>query len=275
MTLHTLSDGGSIYYLFHHPSVSEMPTLIFFNPLTGDTGNWEAAVAPRLREKGFGTLSFDYRGQTNSPLSMDMPLDSAIIVNDSVDLLKKLGPERPILVGLSIGGLYAARAWLEGANALKLVLINTLRHNGPRLKWIGDALVRAVEIGGLQLLRDLYLPLLMNEDWLAENRETFLQDPGEYVALAPENGPYRLLAEAGPTADWDFPYERLDLPTLIVTGLQDHIFLEHNAVDELFAKLPQGKRVDMPDAGHLIPGEHPEALADCIAEFAINWKVEL
>ena len=63
MTLHTLSDGGSIYYLLHHPSGAAKPTFVFFNPLTGDTGNWEAAVAPRLREKGFGTLSFDYRGQ--------------------------------------------------------------------------------------------------------------------------------------------------------------------------------------------------------------------
>jgi len=89
MTLHTLSEGGSIFYLFHNPSVSGMPTLIFFNPLTGDTGNWEAVVAPRLRVKGFGTLSFDYRGQTNSPLRLEMALSSDIIVNDSVELFKK------------------------------------------------------------------------------------------------------------------------------------------------------------------------------------------
>ena len=275
MTLHTLSDGGSIYYLLHNPTVPAMPTLIFFNPLTGDTGNWEAVVAPRLRGKGFGTLSFDYRGQTNSPLSPETALDSALIVNDSVDLLRKVSPESAIFVGLSIGGLYAARAWLEGAKAEKIVLINTLRHDGPRLKWVGDALVRAAEIGGLQLFRDLYLPLLMNEDWLAENRKAFLKDRQDYVALSPENGHYRLLAEAGPTADWDFPYEKLDLPTLIVTGLQDHVFLELEVVDELFGRLPKGERLDVSDAGHLIPGERPEALADYIAEFAIDQDVAL
>ena len=270
MTLHTLSDGGSIYYLLHNPTAPAMPTLIFFNPLTGDTGNWEAVIAPRLREKGFGTFSFDYRGQTNSPLSPETDLDSALIVNDAVELLNKISPEIPIFVGLSIGGLYAARAWLEGAKAEKIVLINTLRHDGPRLKWVGEALVRAVELGGLQLFRDLYLPLLMNEDWLAENRQAFLKNSDEYVPLSPESGHYRLLAEAGPTADWDFPYQRLDLPTLIVTGLQDHVFLDLEVVDELFTRLPRGERLDVSDAGHLIPGEHPEALADYIAEFAIG-----
>jgi len=187
-----------------------------------------------------------------------------------LNCLKKICPERPVFVGLSIGGLYAARSWLKGSTAERLVLINTLRHDGPRLKWIGDALVRAAELGGLPLFRDLYLPLLMNEDWLAANRKTFLKSSDDYVALTPESGHYRLLAEAGPTADWDFPYEKLDLPTLIVTGLQDHVFLEHKAIDELFARLPQGERRDMPDAGHLIPSEHPEALADCIAEFAFG-----
>lgn len=275
MTLHTLSDGGSIYYLLHNPTAPGMPTLIFFNPLTGDTGNWEAVIAPRLREKGFGTLSFDYRGQTNSPLSPQTALDSALIVNDAVEMLNKISHEKPIFVGLSIGGLYAVRAWLEGAKAEKIVLINTLRHDGPRLKWVGDALVRAVELGGLQLFRDLYLPLLMNEDWLAENRDVFLKNSDDYVALSPESGHYRLLAEAGPTADWDFPYEKLDLPTLIVTGLQDHVFLDPEVVDELFNRLPRGERLDVSDAGHLIPGEHPEVLADCIAEFAIGQEVEL
>jgi pimeloyl-ACP methyl ester carboxylesterase len=131
-------------------------------------------------------------------------------------------------------------------------------------------LVRAVELGGLQLFRDLYLPLLMNQDWLAENRKAFLKSSEDYVALSPESGHYRLLAEAGPTADWDFPYERLDLPTLIVTGLQDHVFLELEVVDELVSRLPQAERLDVADAGHLIPAERPEALVDRLAEFAIG-----
>jgi pimeloyl-ACP methyl ester carboxylesterase len=84
-------------------------------------------------------------------------------VADAVVLLKQLQPTRPVLVGLSIGGLFAARAWIAGIAAEALVLINTLRKPSIRLQWIGDALVRAAEVGGLDLFRDLYLPLLMNQ----------------------------------------------------------------------------------------------------------------
>ena len=79
-------------------------------------------------------------------------------------------PARAVYVGLSIGGLFAARAHLRGATALGLVLINTLPKPGPLLDWLNDAFVRVVEVGGLELLRDLYLPLLMGPAWLKDNR---------------------------------------------------------------------------------------------------------
>ena len=57
----------------------------------------------------------------------------------------------------------------------------------------------------------------------------------------------------------------MTLPTLVVTGMQDHVFLEKDTVDQLFTRLPQARQVDLEHAGHLIPGEHPEALIDILA----------
>jgi pimeloyl-ACP methyl ester carboxylesterase len=108
----------------------------------------------------------------------------------------------------------------------------------------------------------------MNEEWLEINRPVFLKPHAEYTALSPESGHFKLLAEAGREADWDLPYERLDLPVLVITGLQDHVFLEPDVVDDLFSRLPRGRRVDMPEAGHLIPAERPEALAGNLLAFA-------
>jgi pimeloyl-ACP methyl ester carboxylesterase len=262
-----LGPQNSLYYEYEAPKAENGFTFIFFNALTGDTNNWETVIGPRLREAGHGTLAYNLRGQTHSKFSPRLKLDVDLIVDDAIGLLDKVKPPRPIMVGLSIGGLFAARAWLKGAEALGLVLINTLRRDGPRLKWIGDALVRAAEVGGLDLFRDLFLPLLMNEEWLEINRSSFVKPRAEYTALSPESGHFKLLAEAGREADWDLPYERLDLPILIVTGLQDHVFLEEDVVNNLFSKLPRGRRIDMPDAGHLIPAERPEALVDSLLSF--------
>ena len=263
-----LGPQDSLYYEYEAPKAESGFTFIFFNALTGDTNNWETIIGPRLREAGHGTLAYNLRGQANSKFSPGLKLDVDLIVGDAIGLLDEIKPPRPIMVGLSIGGLFAARVWLKGAEALGLVLINTLRREGPRLKWIGDALVRAAEVGGLDLFRDLFLPLLMNEEWLEINRSGFLKLHAEYTALSPESGHFKLLSKAGREADWDLPYERLNLPVLVVTGLQDHIFLDPNVVKDQYSRLPQGRRVDMPDAGHLLPAERPEALADNLMYFA-------
>ena len=86
--------------------------------------------------------------------------------------------------------------------AIGLILINTLRRDGPRLRWISDALVRAAETGGLNLFRDLYLPLLMTEKWLRENRSSFLLSNPDYTPLATDSGHFKLLSEAGRKSDW-------------------------------------------------------------------------
>ncbi len=268
MSFLRLGPQDGLYYEHHLPADVDRDTFVFFNALTGDTTAWEAVICPILRNAGYGTLTYNMRGQTQSPFSPEVELSEKRIVSDAVKLLAEVVPVRPILVGLSIGGLFAIRAWLAGTEAIGLVLINTLRREGPRLKWIGDALVRAVEVGGLPLFRDLFLPLLMGEDWLLKNRPDFLLSDSKYQALEPDSGHYKLLSEAGRNADWTIPYDRLNLPTLVITGLQDHVFLERDVVDSLFAKIPDGQRVDLPAAGHLIPSEQPEALAEALISFA-------
>lgn len=268
MSFIRLGPQDGLYYEHHQPASAAGATFVFFNALTGDTSAWEKVVCPIARNAGFGTLVYNMRGQIHSPFSHGVELNEKLIVTDAIKLLTEVSPARLIFVGLSIGGLFASRVWLSGAEAIGLVLINTLRRDGPRLKWIGDALVRAVEIGGLPLFRDLFLPLLMNEDWLQKNRPDFLLQDSVYTALESESGHYKLLSEAGRHADWDIPYENLHLPTLVITGLQDHVFFERDVVETLLARIPDGRRTDMSVSGHLIPSEHPEALAEILISFA-------
>ena len=253
-----------LYREHHAPADGGGCTFVFFNALTGDTGMWQAAVGPALRAAGHGTLAFNYRGQKQSPFDPAQALTARQLVVDAGHLLAEEAPQKPVLVGLSIGGLFAVQTVLEGSPARALVLINTLRRDGPRLQWINDALVRCAQVGGLALFRDLFVPLLFNEDWLAAHRDEFLK-PAGYTPLAPDHADFHLL-QAGGSADWDQPWERLELPTLVITGLQDRVFLDRDDVDALAARLPQGRRLDLPDAGHMIPAERPEALIQALLD---------
>ena len=260
-----LSPGNALYYE-HNPGDGTKPCFVFVNALTGNTQAWESVVGPRLRAEGFGTLSYNFRGQDDSPFTEDTELTPASIVDDLTALLDHVQPERPVLVGLSIGGLFAAQAILRGAKAEALVLLNTLREIGPRIAWVNDALPHLVARGGVRLFLDGFFPLLVNGEMAAEKRDDFLSDE-PYEPLDPSHGHANLMRNSV-KADWAIPYEELKLPVLVVTGLQDRVFLDREVVDRLAPRLPDHRREDWDDTGHLVPQERPEKLADALARFA-------
>lgn len=260
-----LSEGNSLFYLHHGPSREDAATFVFVNALTGSSDAWEAEIAPALRHKGFGTLSWNFRGQTDSPFDPGIALTDRLIVDDLKRLLDHVAPSRPVLVGLSIGGLYAARAVLDGARAEALVLLNTLREIGPRIDWINHAMARIVAHGGVGLFLDALFPLLVNPEFAARARANFLR--GGYAPLPPEHGYMNLMRHAA-DSNWALDYGALALPTLVITGLQDRVFLDREVVDRLYARLPDGRREDWADAGHLLPQERPQRLAARLAAFA-------
>ena len=53
-----------------------------------------------------------------------------------------------------------------------------------------------------------------------------------------------------------------------ITGLQDRVFYDADIVNELYATLPDARRVDLADAGHMVPAETPDALVAALIDFA-------
>jgi len=264
VALFQLDAGNGLYHLLTAPQRADAPTFVFVNALTGSTDHWEAVISPALRAQGFGTLSYNFRGQADSPFSPGTALTPALIVADLGRLIAGLAPQRPVLVGLSIGGLFAAQAILSGGNASGLVLLNTLREIGPRIAWINDALPAIAAHGGVQLFMDALFPLIVNQDFAAQARPNFLK--GGYQPMDPDHPHLNLMRHAG-AADWSIDWPALDLPTLNITGLQDRVFYERETVDRLYATLPDARREDWPDCGHLIPIERPDRLAESLARF--------
>jgi len=140
MPEYQIDRNNSLFYLHFPPAIEDVPTFVFVNALTGSTDHWEAVVAPGLRDQGFGTLSYNFRGQDKSSFDKNLELTNALIVDDLVLLIESIRPSRPVLVGLSIGGLYAAQAYAHSRQATGIVLLNTLREINPRIAWINDAL---------------------------------------------------------------------------------------------------------------------------------------
>lgn len=274
MPVLTLRPGNTLDYEHRPPGRQDRLTFVCFNALTGDKSMWSGAIGPALIEAGHGLLTYNLRGQAGSAFDAEA-FSVSQIVDDATALLEEVKPVNPVHVGLSIGGLFGLEAHLEGGagKANGLVFINTLRVEDARLRWLNDALVRVAETGGLGLLRDTFAPLMFNLEWQEQNRQNFLKR-APYTPLDKQDGDYLLLA-AGSTANWEQPYERIDVPVLSVTGLQDRVFYNADAVDNLSARIPRLTRVDMADAGHMIPTERPASLARAILDFAATVEADI
>jgi pimeloyl-ACP methyl ester carboxylesterase len=261
-----LGAGAGLKYRYEAPSGDSGKTFVCFNPLTGDLDLWDGEIGPALRAAGHGTLLWNLPGQEGSPAPADAALDDVLFTRAAAALVEAVGPVHPVHVGLSIGGLFAARAWLAGVPAEALVLVNTLRRPGPRLAAINDAVFRCAQVGGQAMIKDLLGPLLFNAGWLEAHRSEFFVE-ARYEPLAPDLGAYRLLSDSR-SIDWDLPYEALSLPVLVVSGLKDRVFYDPEDVADCAARLPEGRRVDVPDSGHMLPLERPRALIDALLHFA-------
>jgi len=257
-----LDDSNAIHAI-HSPPNSGRHTFVFANSSGANTATWEAAIAPALRAAGYGTLSFDYRGQGLTQFGAEARLSPDEIVGDIMTVMDRVAPARPILVGLSIGGLYASRAILHGTTAEGLVLINTLRKQNAQVEWINTLEERLIGLGGMPLVLDVLRPVLSGCDQLEKLRDTHLPDEG-YTPW-PADHPRRRLAEQVKQANWDIAWQDLKLPVLIFTGLHDRLFRIQEDVDDLTGLLPNAKTITYPDGGHSLQAEYPDRfVADLI-----------
>ncbi len=228
-------------------------TFVFINSTGASTATWEGAITETLAKEGYGTLSFDFRGQGKTEFGPNAQLTPAEIIADICTIMKRLAPTNPVFVGLSIGGLHAMRAYLEGTGIKGIVLINTLRKPGALVDWIAELETRLIRLGGTQLLHDAIRPVLAGPEKLSRIRKTHL--PEEEYTPMPADTPRLRLAKGVCMADWDIPYEELRIPVLVLSGGQDRLFRLPKDVEELSARIPNCTSRLYENAGHAIPAD--------------------
>jgi 4,5:9,10-diseco-3-hydroxy-5,9,17-trioxoandrosta-1(10),2-diene-4-oate hydrolase len=197
----------------------------------------------------------------------------------AVNFLDALGIEQAVLVGNSLGGLISLRVALsrpERVVALALVDSSGLGETvNPALShltvpWYGEVAIASVKtpFGASFRARSRSLLLFANPTkvppiWYAE-QERLTQMPGFLEAvLSSLRAQVTPFAQRAPMLD---ALPQLQMPTLVVWGANDAILPQvqaHAAVK----RLRQGYLVIIPNCGHVVPVERPEALTAALQEF--------
>ena len=237
--------SGRPLVFLHGPAGLRLP-LPFLDQLAGQF----AVYAPEM--PGFG--------ESTGLEHLDDVIDLAIY---HLDLLDALGLEQPILAGHSLGGMVAAEmAALFPTRIRKLVEI------APTGFWLDDH-----PVPDFFSVTPAELPPLLWHDpegSLAQEWHAVPEDRAaarEATILALQN------AAAAAKFLWPLPdkglkkrIHRIKAPTLLVWGASDKL------IDPVYAKLwlekISGSRlVTLPEAGHMVLVERPDALVSAIAEF--------
>ncbi|HZP46400.1 MAG TPA: alpha/beta hydrolase [Candidatus Binataceae bacterium] len=233
---------------------------------------WDV-VALMLRGE-YHCLALDQRGHGDSEWEPTADYSHDKQVQDIEGFIEKLGLERPLLVGHSMGGFAAIGYAIAHADKLAgLVLVDV----GPELSMDGakrirdfvsqdrvldsvDAFVeRAMAFNPRRNPTLLRRSLMHNLRRLPNGKWTWKHDPNRM-------SPDLMKERVERTRQIQRDIHQISCKTLIMRGEHSDIFSDANA--RKFAEsLPAGRWIKIPNAGHTIQGDNPAGLLEALRPF--------
>ena len=248
-----------------------LPPILFLHGGALTAHTWDLCCLA-LRDE-FHCIALDQRGHGDSDWAPDADYSIAAQREDVRGFVDELGLDRFVLVGMSMGAINAlafAVNYVERLSAL--VLIDA----GPEVRRRGSSRIREFVNGGVKpetleeiieralafnprrdpkvLRRSLMHNLRQQTDgtWVWKYDRRRFQQMGEGHAAERQG-----LAEG---------LAKVTCPTLVVRGAESDVFHEEDG-ERLAQRLPDGRFITIPRAGHTVQGDNPKDLAAALHDF--------
>jgi pimeloyl-ACP methyl ester carboxylesterase len=246
------------------------PSLVLVHGLGGAASNW-VELAPALA-RSYRVLALDLPGHGGSA-----PLPAALSLTPFADVVRAVAEREALLpagvVGHSLGGLVGLRLALRHPDAVRALVLAAAAgiSSGTR--------AREVAVTTLVLARPArvvapFRRLVARLEWLRYPVFGFFEvsDPAALSAAAVEGflaGPalHTDVLSAGRALVADDPRVDLDgvrCPCLVLAGARDRMVPVADAIE--YARRLRAPLRIVPDCGHLVIGERPDACIEAIAE---------
>ena len=235
-------------------------TFVFANSLGTDFRIWDAVIDQLPPQSS--VMRFDKPGHGLSEIPKTA-LTISDYVADVIGLLDRLGIEKCVFVGLSIGGVIGQRLALMHPERLeKLILSNTAPKIGTAGSW--NTRIETVQQQGMAAVSDTVL-----QRWFpAHFRETHLTELAGYRAMIEQTSPMGYIRACEAIRDEDLTDQiyQITLPTLCIGGSDDGS-VSPELVQAMAAKIPNARCELIAGAGHIPCVQMPETVATLILDF--------
>jgi esterase len=248
------------------------PPVLFLHGGLLTARTWDLVCLALRRD--WHCLALDQRGHGDSEWSAALDYDTDAHASDLEAFVTRLGLDRPVLVGQSMGALNAlAYAHRHAAELRGLVLIDIAHEvevSGTsriaefaaapaELDSIDEFVARAAEFNPARDERLLRRSLRHNLRLLPNGRWTWKYDRRAITAGAFDRVRARLDALTADVA-------AVTCPTLVVRGEESDV-VTPVAAKAFAASFPNARETTIPAAGHTVQGDNPRALAEALRQF--------
>lgn len=261
--MHVVVDTFGIYiYTGSRAFVAAQPTVLFVHGAAHDHSVW-ALQSRYFAYHGFNALAVDLPGHGRSA---GRPLSSVDAIADWLPrVLDAVGVVDAAIVGHSMGSLAAlACAGRHGDRVTKVALL------GPAVPMaVSDALLAAAHA-------DDHLAFELINGWshsagkhLGGNQVPGMWMMGASIRLLERSGPGVLYNDLKACADYAGGLDAataVRCPVLAIVGARD-VMAPPRGAQAMLALLPQSTVATLPDTGHAMMAEQPDAVLDALRRF--------
>ena len=249
----------------------EGPPLVLIHGGLVDHQMWQPQVEPFSRK--YKVITYDIRGHGRTGGSEKRGYSVQLLAEDLRALLEQLQVDKPVVCGLSLGGIVAqAYATSYPTDIAALILCDTAvsatltTSDKIQTYLIGWSLAPSVRIMGARRFTDYSFglaKLMRGETWFGQNVEaqTYVQEAMRAFDTAEMAKIYDLLVRFRTPE-----LEKIKVSTLIINGEHESQSVFRHA--EYLQKLISNTQAStIPDAGHLSNVENPEAFNERVLSF--------
>lgn len=240
------------------------PAVVLLHAFPFDRELWQPQIAP-LVEAGYRVITPDLPGFGRSPLPPG-PLSIEGMADAVATLLTRLGVERAVVGGLSMGG-YVSLAFARryAARLRGLILADTkAAPDDAAGRDNRDKAIAAVRTHGVEAFVRAMLPKLLGPQ--TPHDSEVAEAVRAIMGRQPAEGVIAALAALRDRPDATPGLAAIAVPTLVVVGEQDAI-TPPAVAEQLAAAIPHARLVRIPAAGHLPNRENPEAFTAAVRDF--------
>lgn len=252
---------------FHYTREGQGSDLVLIHGLGGSLHDWDAALpilTPHHR-----VFCWDVRGFGDSDKPAG-PYSPQLFARDLAGLLKAVGIDHAHIAGISMGGVIAQRLALDYPDLVRsLTLMSTSSEVGEQAQKAWLKMADTIEQRGLQSNPDFASRVFAASFVTAH--------PGQVQMMAErtaKNAPhaYAAAARAIGTFNWTAELGQIQVPTLILQGLEDKLTPPGGSV-KLSRGIPHSRLLMIPECGHVITVEKLELFTHAILGFIAGTEL--